>query len=82
VICATDRDMRHGRKSASVPTTNYKVQVLNSILFGFILLTRARSFLSHCVDIHRQARSFKSSDRINFPLVVRGSASMAANMCG
>lgn len=82
LICVTDQDMRHGRKSASILTSDYKVQVLASVLFGFILLTRARSFLSHWVDSHRQGSSFKSSDRINFPLVVRGSVSMAANMCG
>ena len=39
-ISVTDPDMRHGRKSASVLIAGYKVQVVASVLFGFILLTR------------------------------------------
>lgn len=39
-ISVTDPDMRHGRKSASVLIAGYKVQVMASLLFGFILLTR------------------------------------------
>lgn len=40
LISVTDPDMRHGRKSASVLIAGYKVQVVASVLFGFILLTR------------------------------------------
>lgn len=40
VISVTDPDMRHGRKSAAALIAGCKVQVLASVLFGFILLTR------------------------------------------
>lgn len=40
LISVTDPDMRHGRKSASVLIAGYKVQVVASVLLGFILLTR------------------------------------------
>ena len=36
----TDPDMRHGRKSASVLIAGYKAQVVASLLWGFILLTK------------------------------------------
>lgn len=40
LISMTDPDMRHGRKSASVLIAGYKVQVVASLLWGFILLTK------------------------------------------
>jgi transposase len=40
LISITDPDMRHGRKSKSVIIAGYKVSVMASLLFGFILLTR------------------------------------------
>jgi len=40
LISMTDPDMRHGRKSASTLIAGYKAQVVASVLFGFILLTR------------------------------------------
>lgn len=40
LISITDPDMRHGRKSKSVIVAGYKVSVMASLLFGFILLTR------------------------------------------
>jgi len=39
-ISMTDPDMRHGRKSASVLIAGYKAQVVASVLWGFILLTK------------------------------------------
>jgi hypothetical protein len=40
LISMTDPDMRHGRKSASVLIAGYKAQVVASLLWGFILLTK------------------------------------------
>jgi hypothetical protein len=40
LISMTDPDMRHGRKSASVLIAGYKAQVVASVLWGFILLTK------------------------------------------
>jgi|JI9StandDraft_1071089.scaffolds.fasta_scaffold30663_3 hypothetical protein len=40
LISITDPDMRHGRKSKSVIIAGYKVSVMASLLYGFILLTR------------------------------------------
>ena len=39
-ISLTDADMRHGRKSASVLIAGYKAQIVATVLYGFILLTR------------------------------------------
>jgi hypothetical protein len=40
LISMTDPEMRHGRKSASVLIAGYKAQVVASVLWGFILLTK------------------------------------------
>lgn len=40
IISVTDSDMRHGRKSASKIIAGYKAQIIASLLFGFIVLTR------------------------------------------
>ena len=40
LISLTDRDMRHGRKSASVLISGYKAQVVASAVYGFILMSK------------------------------------------
>jgi len=40
LISVTDPDMRHGRKSASSLIAGYKVQVVATIMYGWILLTK------------------------------------------
>lgn len=40
IISLTDRDMRHGRKSASVLISGYKAQVAATVMYGFILMAR------------------------------------------
>jgi hypothetical protein len=40
IISVTDPDMRHGRKSASVLIQGFKVQVIASLCYGWILLTQ------------------------------------------
>lgn len=39
-ISVTDPDMRHGRKSASQLIAGYKVQVVASLVYGFIVMTQ------------------------------------------
>ena len=40
IISVTDPEMRHGRKSASVLIAGYKAQIVASIVYGLILLTK------------------------------------------
>ena len=40
LISLTDRDMRHGRKSASVLIAGYKAQIVASAVYGFILMSK------------------------------------------
>ena len=40
MISTTDPDMRHGRKSASQFIAGFKAQIVTTVLFGFIVMTR------------------------------------------